>query len=515
MKKILKTALFSSAVIASVTVGLTTISCGTKTPDSHYKTQKELEVIFNKSNLTTPITKVITQRFVTKDVTKPVISDTSFKTSLIRDTESYNPEVNISGSFEYSPSPKNNITNIFSLIISYDEKNSIYQSSFININTIANNNNIDPILNGPMACSKWNNAVMLKINQSKIGDLNVSKVKLTKLISWNTIKNTKGDLITTGYYRGTLTYKNKTQIVSAEVVYNATKKTGQVIQAIIPLLVDQGNDFIFGSGTVLFRKLSSALKDLISKNWTSSFYRDLDWKSISLVAAHPDSVTSTKLIVSGNVKTLQKHGNGIPVASPFVANLSYDFRTLKYARDPNKNIKIIPNDKILLGHNQVVNVVKARLINKTDTLNSFQVQSFVAKTDTQPAYDNVVGWLTTQGNISKIFYMKVILKDKKPIAGDYNSVVTDNPFRDLSANGELYKQVLKLASTLPNFAKFTITSADKSKFTDPTEYPYWSNTKIYLNITLKNTTVVKYTAQATYEFDKKIFYIQYPTPVKS
>ncbi len=514
-KKILKTALFSSAVIASTTVGLTTVSCGAKTPDSHYKTQKELEVIFNKSNLTTPITKVITQRFVTKDVTKPVISDTSFKTSLIRDTEIYNPEVNISGSFEYSPSPKNNITNIFSLIISYDEKNSIYQSSFININTIANNN-IDPILNGPMACSKWNNAVMTKMNYQKLNDFKVSQVNLTNLVSYNVTK-VKGDRIISAYYKGTLVKFGKQQVVSVEVVYNATKGTGQVTQAFMPFVINGDNVYYAGNGKKLFNLLFPALKKQVEKNWTGTFFRAIYDKNLTVNITNKNSLTATNLTVSGDMNTYTNDADSNTkgqIPAHFVAKISYDFRTLKYTMDPNKDIKITPNDRMLLGHDQVVAAVKARFNNTTDTLNSFEVQSFVIKTDTQPAYANVVGWLTTNKNISKIFYMEVILKDNTPWAEAYISMATNAPFANLSTNGTLYKKVLPAVKNIKNFAKLTITKADKSIFTDKTWSPYNSKTTIYFNVTLKDGTVVKYSASVLYEFDFNFWRVYTPTIVK-
>ena len=513
MKKILKAALFSSAIIAPMTVGLTTVSCGTTPSGKAYKTNTELQIIFNQKNLTTPITNAITQKFVTKDLTTPLISNLIFKTSSISDVKSYQPKATISGSFTYTTSTKKDIMNLFSLIISYDEKNTIYKSSFMNVDTITPTYN-PATINPAMTPSKWDDAVMTKINQHKQGDLNVSEVKLTKLISWNVNKDANGDFITTGYYRGTLMYKNDSHIVSAEVVYNNTKKTGKVSKAILPLLVDEGNTFIFNSGTALFDKLSGDIKYLINKNWTSSIYRDINSKSLSVVVANPYSNTSTTLTVSGNVETLQKHGNGVWASSPFVANLSYDFRTLSYTMDQNKDIKITPNDKVLLGHDQVAPAVQGSFNKTNDTLESFEVQSFIAKTKDQPAYDNVVGWLTTKENIKKIFYMKVTLKDQKPIAKTYNSVITDNPFTDLSNKGKLYQEVFKLAKSIKNFDKLTITKADKSKFAESANYPYWSETTIYLDITLKNRTVVKYTSHATYEFDKKIFYIEYPEIVK-
>ncbi len=516
MKKILKAALFSSAIIAPMTVGLTTVSCGTTPSGKAYKTNTELQIIFNQKNLTTPITNAITQKFVTKDLTTPLISNLIFKTSSISDVKSYQPKATISGSFTYTTSTKKDIMNLFSLIISYDEKNTIYKSSFMNVDTIAPTYN-PATINSAMTPSKWDDAVMTKMNQGKTNDFKVSQVKLTDIASYNITKNDKGDFITTAYYKGTWVKFGKQQIISVEVLYNNTEAKGKVTQAFMPFVIDQGNTYVSGSGTHLFNLLFPALKTLIKSNWTGSYCVDVnafDHKTLTINIANQNSFTSTKVIVSGDVATKSDDANSRKkMPTHFTANLSYDFRTLSYTLDQNKDIKITPNDRMLLGHDQVAPAVKVCFDKTSDTLKSFQVQSFVAKTKDQGAYSSVVGWLTTKENIKKIFYMNVTLKGQKPIAETYNSVSTDTPFKDLSVNGKLYQEVLPSVSNIKNFDKLTITKADKSTFTSK-YYPYNSKTTIYLSITLKDKTVTKYTESVLYEFDWKHWDVGYPTIVK-
>ncbi len=501
MNKILKTALFSAAIIAPTTIVATTVSCGTKNPTHNYKTAKELQTIFNNKNLTTPVKNAISKKFANKNLPAPTLlgwgGEVSFKHDTIQNIQSYNPNVTIHGTFKYKTINQTSyITNFFNLTVSYDEKTNAYSTSNIEISTTMSDAN-GPTTPSPMAYSNWENPVMNKLNQYQYRTQKVSNVKLTKTIATTTVKNKAGDIITTDEFKGTLTYLGKSHIVSAEVVYNATTGKGEVTKALMPFIADANRS------TSLRGQVFAAIE-----SQPGIVLSAMDNDSLVTTVTNKDSLTTTKISVSG----IFYEGNG-GLETAFVVNLSYNFKTLEYTLNPKTGIIITPNNRMLLKHDKIEATIKAKLNLKNDTLVNFGVASFTQNTKTADAYVKVIGQLTTSEQTTKVFNMQVSLINKKPVAGDYTSTNIDANFKDTLTTGDLYKAILPTVATtgkgdkkvekITNFKSFSIanvgTATLDSKYSKNANYQ--AVAKVSLDVTLQDGSVVSYTETATYEFN--------------
>ena len=430
--------------------------------------------IFNKTNLEKPTNDALVKTLISKSDPTPTITFTDYKISDIKGVNSYNPEARVSGSFKYRSD-----SYFFNLIISYDEQKITYTSFFVNVNKGDND----------LAPSKWNQAVQKKLNTGLWNPVPpkdmVTNVKLDIMTGSQKSTNSFGN-ITIAEYKGTGTWHGAQRVISAQVWYNGTKQS-HVMTALKPFVSNVGTD-LFGQ---IFGSVPNYIRNKYGYKWNAKV--DIDKNGFDVTISNSASLTATKLIVSGYAKL----GNPV-MSTKFIVNLSYNYNTLKYSMDPSKDIRVIPNNRMLLMHDKIENIIKAKLNTNKDTLKNFAIASFVSKDHNGPLV-NVVGELATPTLTIKVFTMQVRLENQLPIAGTYKVIDTDGRFKDFSTNGDLYKTILPTIKTVKDFDHFAITKIGKITFSDK-DNNYQTTATISLDVTLKNKKVVHYTESVTYEF---------------